>query len=363
MSRYIAAVLFVMVTILGPVTAQVLVFPTNNEMTEQQELDEISALRYYSELLGSIETSKYITSSARGNARPSDWAQSGLEVEGSGKLLREVGETLRLLGTADELHNPKWIERWESLNKVTGGIRKVAAAINFAAEFIDAVSRSETSTAEEKLKAMAEVIRNINTLVPVDTPVTVYVGKLADGIEAIARDAAIIESVTQQKNDIIDMVDRLLVGESKDEPASDDLQDVISEIEARIEQIEREAARRVSDEAYRKLEEAEEACANAQNTSRQNVLDRRFELGKFKRELQNIEVTRKANDALIDSLRMQIESHNTGILDARIDLVGQNPEKALAALKRISRLEHENRDKSSASLLGSTSPSSISPIV
>lgn len=327
-----------LVFLAAPVAAEVIVFP-DRELSIEQEVDEISALRYYAEVLNSLNSIKYITSTARGNARPSDWVEDGLDAEGSGKLLRDAGEALRLLAKASDIQNQPWVTRWERLNKLTGGVRKVSAVINMLAEYVDATSNSDTSSAAQKLQSMAEIIRDINTLVPSGTPISIYVGKLADGVEAIAYDAAIIESATQEKNDIIGRVRELLVGENYERPPEDDLVSIVSTLESEIEKLERDASLRARGEAYEKIQAAENACSQAQELSLEEILELRRQTAADRRELTNIGKAKKAIGHGISVQQILIEDAQLGISQARSDMLGPDAQVALVALNSLPALE------------------------
>lgn len=332
-SDMIKSISFLMLTLVA------LSSPLKAQTTEQQEADELAALRYYTEVLSSLESIKSITASARGSWRPSNLVEGASKLDGSGRLLRGVSESLKKLADASDISNQAWVSRWEDYNNASGFVRKVAAAINLTSEFVDAVQNAETSSAEEKLRAMSQIMKDISTLVPSSTGVGAYVNVLASAVEGIAEDAAVIEAATKRTNETIALVNKMIVGEDTTEPAGNPRQSAIDEIESRIRELENRAARRQFAEAYDKITEAESACSQELNISMDDISELRRTLAAATREVRNIEAAKSANSQLVPSLNLLIEATRAGIVEARTDM--QNPEKVLAAYRRIERLEHE----------------------
>lgn len=328
------------VLLAAPVVADVRIF-SPRELSVEQELDEINALRYYTGVLNSLDSIKYITSTSRGSARPSDWVEDGLGAEGSGKLLREAGKALRLLATASDTQNQAWVSRWERFNDLTGSVGKVSAMINALAEYVDATSHSDTSSAAQKLRSLAEIIRDTNKLIPSGTPISIYVGKLADGVEAIAHDAAIIESATQKKNDAIEQVNELLVGGNYKRPAEDDLVSIVSALESEIERLERDASLRARAEASGVIQGAEDDCSNALGLGQEEISELRRQTARERRELSNINQTKKLIGHRISVLPVLIADAQLAISQARIDTGSTDAETALNAINRLTSLEDQ----------------------
>lgn len=289
-ASYLKKAISVMAKILSifMLTLTLLAGPASAQNTEQQEADELAALRYYAEVLSSLESVNYITNTARGDWRPSSLVEGEAELDGSGQLLRGVAKTLQELAEASDVSNQPWVRRWENYNNASGFVKKIGAAINLTAEFVEAVRNAETSTAEEKLRSMAQIVRDISTLLPESTAVDAYVGVLADGIESIAQDAAIIEAGTKRTNGTIALVNRMIVGEYDPEPVEDTDVSALEELEARIWELENRAAQRVFAEAYDKITEAETACAQDLDMSREDIFGLRHTFASASREIRNI---------------------------------------------------------------------------
>jgi hypothetical protein len=322
--------------------AQVLVVPPISEMSEQQLSDETSALNYYFDTLTTLEALKFITETARGSTRPSDLVEGVSEAEGSGRLMRGVSDSLKQLAENSTLQRPAWADRWERANDATGLIRKLAATVNMTAEFLDAVDNADTSSAEEKLKSLANLIDNINTIVSPKTPVGAYVSVVADIVEGIAHDAAIIEDATKQKNEAIALVRQLLVGEVYEDVPDDLAAMRIAEIEARIEEIERLEARRLSEVDYRRLVSAESVCAQRRNLSRQQISELRRERAAVDRAIRNNATVRDIDAGIVFELKSRITSADLNLADALADQTGTDPLKALNAEHRVVRFETES---------------------
>jgi hypothetical protein len=347
-ASYLKKAISVMAKILSifMLTLTLLAGPASAQNTEQQEADELAALRYYAEVLSSLESVNYITNTARGDWRPSSLVEGEAELDGSGQLLRGVAKTLQELAEASDVSNQPWVRRWENYNNASGFVKKIGAAINLTAEFVEAVRNAETSTAEEKLRSMAQIVRDISTLLPESTAVDAYVGVLADGIESIAQDAAIIEAGTKRTNGTIALVNRMIVGEYDPEPVEDTDVSALEELEARIWELENRAAQRVFAEAYDKITEAETACAQDLDMSREDIFGLRRTFASASREIRNINMARRVNSELVPILNLRLGAASRRLIETRIEKLEaySRPQPARAAFvanQHIERLEGE----------------------
>jgi hypothetical protein len=334
--RYYAGCLLIFALFFTPAMAQT---------QEQQEADEIQALKLYVKIFASLETVEHLMRLERDNTRPSDWIENGTGLEGSGRYLRDAYKILFGLAKGMDQLPQYWVDRYEKFNKVRRGVRKAAAAIHGLAVLVDAVQNAETSTAEEKLRAMSQIIKDVTALVKVNPAVSRYIYVMRMAIEDIATNAAIIEAATRKKNKTIADVGKHPGGTdySKRPLERNPLQEAIEAAEVRIEELEHRAVRRADEKAYKRIRAAEEACAKSLGTTLQEVSEKRRSLTVDKVALRRISEAEKQIEANIAVLALLIKDKEKQLIEAYSQKATKDADKFNAARLKVNRVKYDLR--------------------
>lgn len=266
-----------------------------SQMTIAQDLEaqkqELEELEHQLKILKLTRDLNIVTSSIRDHICPLDNVDSLIDEEYVGDMIRNALKLARELGS-EMKSTPQWLKSTEEGIETA---QQAAAAADLPIRMVRAISQRKTSRGSEKMADFAQILKDLNAVLPVLVTVNpvlgIYTSMMAKAVEGMVENVKVIEARKEKTNWAIDVVDEVLgQAEIAEETEDHPLDEAIDAAEGRI----RELRNALDRPAYTDIKAARKRCYERQNITADEVYEMEQKVVKYKKQI--LEINKKIED-------------------------------------------------------------------